>query len=469
MTEGERRQRVSGEGLESLGGSLDALRKRLVSNRDRREPMGVEGIADAPLDVAQCDLCADRGWYTPSVDVSHRDFGRMISCVCRTAQVETERVGRLLAYSNLGPLSKMTFANIKEGGLRRDESSRKAFSCALGAAREYAAAPCGWFTLIGPSGTGKTHIAAAIANEAIGRGEVAYFIYVPELLDDLRSGYAPESESQYSEKYAAVVEAPLVVLDGLGAESSTPWAKEKLWQLLNARYVREMPTVVTTSISLGDMDEYIASRLAIGMLGEDTQSVVYTGSVDVALWGRAPLGAKSRLETFDVRGRNARAHERKSLERALLAATRYVEKPEGWLVLMGGTGVGKTHLATSIASERYSAGDDVVFAFMPEMLDDLRSSYGDDREVAFIEKMRRLKDCDLLVMDDYSSVGLSEWAREKVYQVVAVRHARSAPTVITTGEEMMREAGAIASRMRDWNLCELVLIEARDYRARKVG
>jgi len=59
-----------------------------------------------------------------------------------------------------------------------------------------------------------------------------------------------------------MLEAPLLVLDDLGAQQTSAWAEEKLYQLLNHRHLQRKPTIVTTNRELKDMEPRIASRLA---------------------------------------------------------------------------------------------------------------------------------------------------------------------------------------------------------------
>ncbi len=51
------------------------------------------------------------------------------------------------------------------------------------------------------------------------------------------------------------------MLDDLGTQSATPWAREKLYQLLNHRYVAGLPTVITTASSIDEVDPRIRSRM----------------------------------------------------------------------------------------------------------------------------------------------------------------------------------------------------------------
>ena len=55
--------------------------------------------------------------------------------------------------------------------------------------------------------------------------------------------------------------APLLVLDDLGTESATPWAKEKLYQIFNYRYVARLPTVITLSKDEDEIDPHIRYRV----------------------------------------------------------------------------------------------------------------------------------------------------------------------------------------------------------------
>ena len=75
-------------------------------------------------------------------------------------------------------------------------------------------------------GMGKTHLAAAIANQAAADGIDVVFQPVPDLLDWLRASYSAYSDS-YQERFDRIRTVPVLILDDLGAESGTEWAGEK--------------------------------------------------------------------------------------------------------------------------------------------------------------------------------------------------------------------------------------------------
>lgn len=106
----------------------------------------------------------------------------------------------------------------------------------------YAQEPEGWLVITGTYGCGKTHLAAAIQCTR-GNGRTRHLYGHPNLLDHLRSAYNPQSELSYDELFEQLRNTPLLILDDLGTQSSTPWAQEKLFQLLNHRYSARLPTV----------------------------------------------------------------------------------------------------------------------------------------------------------------------------------------------------------------------------------
>ena len=83
----------------------------------------------------------------------------------------------------------------------------------------------------------------------------------PELLDHLRATFNPESKLRFDQQFDDFQSSPLLILDYLGTESATPWVKERLYQLFNSRYIAQLPTVITTSKSVDELDPRIRSRM----------------------------------------------------------------------------------------------------------------------------------------------------------------------------------------------------------------
>jgi DNA replication protein DnaC len=158
-------------------------------------------------------------------------------------------------------LRSMTFDNFDhkrmELPLEQRQNLRQAFNLAV----EFARSPEGWLIFQGVNGCGKTHLAAAIANYRLAQGKPVFFVVVPDLLDHLRSTFSPDSKISYDEFSEKLKETPLLILDDFGEQSATPWAQEKLYQLINYRYNARLPMVVTTCLSLDEIETRISSRM----------------------------------------------------------------------------------------------------------------------------------------------------------------------------------------------------------------
>jgi DNA replication protein DnaC len=258
--EGDTAQGESAAGSMPLRPAASRSGESASAARARREPSprpaarpGLAGSMAPGRSV--CPHCGGAGYVRQDVPVGDPTFGKPVPCVCKERELEARRRSELQAFSSLDPFIGKTFAAFDPAipGLRE----------AFDAARAFAADPQGWLVLSGPHGVGKTHLAASIANVHLEAGNPVFFSIVPDLLDHLRAAFAPTSEVPYDALFDRIREAGLLVLDDLGAENSTAWATEKLFQLINYRYNYRMPTVITTNTRLiTQMDERIRSRLS---------------------------------------------------------------------------------------------------------------------------------------------------------------------------------------------------------------
>ena len=364
-------------------------------------------------------------------------------------------------------LKRLNFDNLIPQGRSGYPIDQQKFKQAYEAAKAFANEPKGWLTLAGPSGCGKTHLAAAIANERLSLGHPVLYKTTPDLLDDLRSTFDPDRGMPYDQSFDQVRNAPLLILDDLGTQSSTPWAREKLDQLLSHRFSQELPTVITTSTPIEQLEERIRSRLSDPRLCQvytleekQASSLGYT-------WGPGlELQKNMTFENFDWRRVNLLPEQRQNLEQAFRLALDYAKSPDGWLVLAGVTGCGKTHLAAAIVNYCYQAGKPALFVVVSDLLDHLRSTFSPDSKVSY-QLFNSVKNAPLLVIDDFGEQSTTPWVQEKLYQVINYRYNARLPTVITTRCSLDEIEDPIGSRFVDPKISMVFNITAPDYRGDK--
>lgn len=248
-------QPLNPRAIAGMGQSLPQEMPRPTQSIARQAPVRSQIIQPAPMPAqGPCPLCKGAGYLRADVPYGHPNFGKPIACDCKEAERAEKRRMHLRTISNLDAFRDKSFKNFNP----RVPGMLEAFKLS----QDFANDPDGWLLLIGRNGCGKTHLAAAIANQHLAMGSLVLFATVPDLLDHLRATFAPSSTVVYDQLFSSMREAELLVLDDLGSEQNSSWASEKLFQLLNYRYNSRFPTVITTNnLRLQSVDERIRSRL----------------------------------------------------------------------------------------------------------------------------------------------------------------------------------------------------------------
>jgi DNA replication protein DnaC len=420
----------------------------------------------------ECPHCGGLGYLRADVPVGDPDFGKIITCDCRQAQVSQQVHRRLFSLSNLDELRNLTFENFEpRGRIGIGKYQADSIELAFNQAQQFAQTLQGWLFLEGSFGCGKTHLAAAIANYAVDLGVPTIFITVPDLLDNLRYTW-DDADTSYESRFEKLRSTQLLIMDDFGTQNATAWAQEKLFQIFNYRYTNQLPTVITTNNSLNEIEERIRSRLRdpelvtrVRIQAPDhrnpTDEMGHSDISSLALMGDRTFGNFS-----DRRGEGLQTRDLQSLDKTLQAAHHFSEEPSGWLVIMGVPGSGKTHLAAAIANYRANLGDPPLFVNVSDLLDHLRATFSPTSTVRYDRRFDEVKTTRLLILDGLGIQSMTPWAREKIHQIFDYRYNAKLPTVITMADELedfrAKEPG-LASRILDRRLCRIFAITVPGY------
>ena len=147
------------------------------------------------------------------------------------------------------------------------------------------------------------------------------------------------------------------------------------------------------------------------------------------------------------------------------------------LILVGNNGVGKTHLACSIANKLIENGIPVIYGTLINLLAELRNSYDTDNDISEMEIIKLYENVALLIIDDLGKEKPSEWGLEKLFTIINSRYENNLPVIITTNYNQnslverlslngeIETAKSIISRL--YEMCYLVKIEDIDHRIKK--
>jgi DNA replication protein DnaC len=461
------------DGLKGILKKIEENTSKVNSPTSSNTEAGSNHLRPEMVGDPNCPHCGGLGYVRADLPLGHPDFGKLQICICRKDEVRKFGRRQLYAISRLDELKDLTFENFEVRGhtgmpARQADSLEQAYNASMRFATEMQ----GWLLMEGGYGSGKTHLAAAIANFAVQVGLPTIFITVPDLLDTLRFSYNA-TEDSFEERFEQIRQAPLLILDDFGTQNATEWSQEKLFQILNHRYINKLPLVITTNLSLDRIEGRIRSRLSdpelvtrLDILAPDFRQPANEATENEL--SALHLLKDRNFATFDTReGEGLPADNTRSIKKAFEAARKFAEKPKGWLVLSGAHGSGKSHLAAAIANYAQDMGRIPLFVMVPDLLDHLRATFNPTSPVSYDQRFEEIRDSELLILDDLGTQSATPWAREKLYQLFTHRYNAQLPTVITTADTLDQVDPRIRSRMLDTRLCTIYALTAPSFTGRK--
>ncbi len=203
-----------------------------------------------------CPACQDTGYI---------ELGKKCQCLLR------EEASRRWRASGLSPVQvNQTFANFSLEWYEDMEHYRTILEKALNFAEKISSRqPAGNLLLYGAVGTGKTHLCSAIANYALQAGVSVVYMKVGRLLDLLREHkFKLDKNDLYTgQGLESLYRVELLIMDDLGAENLTDFAREQLLLLLDERINHNLSWVISSNLSPNDIGAIYEDRISDRIMG----------------------------------------------------------------------------------------------------------------------------------------------------------------------------------------------------------
>jgi DNA replication protein DnaC len=112
------------------------------------------------------------------------------------------------------------------------------------------------------SGNGKSYIAAAIIHGLLRKSVSCIYQSVPDLLVRIQGTFGQKVGETEGQIHKALMDCDLLALDDLGAEKSTEWVEQTLYRIIDGRYARMKPMVITSNLTPKELDAAFGARIA---------------------------------------------------------------------------------------------------------------------------------------------------------------------------------------------------------------
>lgn len=255
--------------MEQAKKKLDAIREKNRQLRaEKTNLLKALGLPENYLDVNYtCTKCNDTGLVENFDEVNRVSYGTEY-CSCYNELLKKYASEKM---SKMTPLELSSFEDfdldyysksVSDGGLSPYETMKIVHAGCLDYADTFDKDSNNLY-FCGRTGLGKTHLSLAIANEVIKKGYNVVYGSVINFLNKLEREKFGRTDTFETEDI--LIGADLLILDDLGAEFSTPFVVSALYNILNSRIARGVPTIISSNLNMKEVEnrypESIVSRI----------------------------------------------------------------------------------------------------------------------------------------------------------------------------------------------------------------
>lgn len=207
--------------------------------------------------IGECENCQQTVYETKMQRPTGEVVTVRLGCNCEQIKAfkEKQKEKMLNAYKNNSILPIDYENKLLREYIPKTESQKKAKELAINFIRNIENVIDNGlnFTILGSTGTGKTHIALSIYNQLVKEQRNVLFLVITDYYNLLKESYENKNKadtttnkkidiiSDYAKK------ADVLILDDVGANKMTEWANEKLFDLINSRIGKS--TIITSNFS----------------------------------------------------------------------------------------------------------------------------------------------------------------------------------------------------------------------------
>lgn len=234
--------------------------------------------AGYPKDYTQapytCKECCDSGFIGAN------------PCFCRTALIKELAIEK---FNKSTPSQKFTFDNFKLDfypNTKNDSESRTArdrmkdvYNYCIDYADDFDL-ESGNLYLFGATGLGKTHLAVAIAGKVVEHGYKVIYDSASNILRGIeKEHFASSKDDRFEGTFDEYINCDLLVIDDLGSEFSTQFTVAAIYDLINTRINKSLPTIISSNLSTFDLEKKYTERIASRIIGNYVNIAFYGNDI----------------------------------------------------------------------------------------------------------------------------------------------------------------------------------------------